>query len=87
MQTKSILTATSLAVQGVGITISPGNIIRDLPNTKINVFPIDKQIMKLNYFIATKKYRHINIISTLQDLITAFKNLKFESNLKDLKQK
>ena len=80
MQTESILTATNLSLHGVGFTIAPGNIISNLlTNTSVNLLPIDKSIMKLTYFIATKKNRHI--INALQDLINDFKQMKFNNTI------
>lgn len=85
MQTDSILTATNLALHGMGITISPGNVIKKFINMPVNLFPIDKKIMQLNYFIAIKKNRHI--INALQELITEFKNTNFNADINNITNK
>ena len=79
LESSSIITATNLAIKGVGLTISAASIIKRMAQTPINLLPVDHNLIQIKYFIAVKHGQKIN--PGLQNLITAFKKLKIEPNI------
>ena len=73
LESKSIITATDLALRGVGLTISSASILSRMRQTPVNLLKIDENLIYINFFIATKK--EAKIYSSLQELIEEFKNL------------
>ncbi|MDM8281769.1 LysR family transcriptional regulator [Lactobacillus gallinarum] len=73
LESKSIITATDLALRGVGLTISSASILSRMRQTPVNLLKIDENLIYINFFIATKKEAKIS--SSLQELIEEFKNL------------
>lgn len=74
LESKSIITATDLALRGVGLTISSASILSRMRQVPVNLLKIDENLIYINFFIATKKEN--NISSSLQNLIEEFKNLE-----------
>ena len=79
LESSSIITATNLAIKGVGLTISAASIIKRMAQTPINLLPVDHNLIQIKYFIAVKHGQKIN--PGLQNLISAFKKLKIEPNI------
>lgn len=80
MESNSIITATNLAIKGVGLTISSASILNKIHySLPINLLPIDTQILQLQYFIAIKK--NLPPSSIMKNLINAFKNLKISTEV------
>lgn len=73
LESKSIITATDLALRGVGLTISSASILTRMRQTPVNLLKIDENLIYINFFIATKK--DIDISPSLQKLIEGFKKL------------
>lgn len=73
LESKSIITATDLALRGVGLTVSSASILSRMRQTPVNLLKIDENLIYINFFIATKKEAKIS--SSLQELIEEFKNL------------
>lgn len=73
LESKSIITATDLALRGVGLTISSAIILTRMRQTPVNLLKIDENLIYINFFIATKK--DIDISPSLQKLIEGFKKL------------
>lgn len=55
LESKSIITATDLALRGVGLTISSASILTRMRQTPVNLLKIDENLIYINFFIATKK--------------------------------
>lgn len=79
IESSSVITATNLAIHGVGITISTASIIKRIGQTPINLLPLDKKLINLVFFIATKNNQ--NLSPALKNLITAFKSKNLEPNI------
>lgn len=54
LESSSIITATNLAIKGVGLTISAASIIKRMAQTPINLLPVDHNLIQIKYFIAVK---------------------------------
>lgn len=80
LESNSILTATNLAIKGVGLTISAASIIKRMAQTPINLLPLDNNLIQIKYFVAVKHKTHQT--DGLQRLITAFTNLKIKPSIK-----
>lgn len=72
MESKSVITATNLAVHGIGLTISSASIIKRIAQTPINLLPLDDNIINLTFFLATRRQEKLS--SALKNLIKIFKN-------------
>lgn len=55
LESKSIITATELALKGLGLTITSASILTRMERTPINLLPIDMNLIYINFFIATNK--------------------------------
>ncbi|MDF7682799.1 LysR family transcriptional regulator [Lactobacillus sp. ESL0679] len=76
LESNSIITATNLAIKGVGLTISAASIIKRMAQTPINLLPLDPQLIEIKYFIAVK---HGQVLSpSLSNLITKFQELQIQ---------
>ncbi|RVU71021.1 MULTISPECIES: LysR family transcriptional regulator [Lactobacillus] len=75
LESSSVITATNLAIHGVGLTISAASIIKRIGETPINLLPIDKDLLNLVFFIATRKGH---------ELTPGLKNLLVEFDKKQL---
>lgn len=80
LESSSIITATNLAIHGVGITISTASILKRLDEVPINLLPLTSDLMRLEFFIATNKDEEIS--PELEKLIQNFKELNLEPNIK-----
>ena len=79
LESSSIITATNLAIKGVGLTISAASIIKRMAQTPINLLPVDHNLIQIKYFIAVKHGHKLK--PGLKNLISAFKQLKIEPNI------
>ncbi|MBW8013314.1 LysR family transcriptional regulator [Lactobacillus helveticus] len=79
LESKSIITATALALHGVGLTISSASILTRMPQTPINLLPINENLIYINFFIATQ--RNQPIPSTIKELIKSFEDLNLNTNI------
>lgn len=52
LTTNNIITATNLAVHGMGLTVSAASILKRLPPTPLNLVPLDATKVQLKYFLA-----------------------------------
>ncbi|NUE97705.1 LysR family transcriptional regulator [Lactobacillus melliventris] len=80
LESSSIITATNLAIKGVGLTISAASIIKRMAQTPINLLPVDHNLIQIKYFIAVKHGQELK--PGLKNLISAFQKLKIEPNIK-----
>lgn len=71
----SVITATNLAIHGLGLTISAASIIKRIRQQPINLYPIDPDLMHITYFIGVKKGKKLT--PAIEDLIKDFQ----EANL------
>lgn len=71
LESKSIITATSLAIHGMGLTISTASIIKCISETPINLFPISRDLINVVFFIATRGEKTKS--KALKNLIKEFK--------------
>lgn len=79
LKSKSIITATELALKGMGLTISSASILTRMKQTPINLLPIDENLIYINFFIATRKNQKNS--SALQKLINSFEKLNLKNNI------
>lgn len=79
LESKSIITATALALRGVGLTISSASILTRMRQTPINLLPIDENLIYINFFIATRQKDPVS--AAVQELIKSFKNLDLNTNV------
>lgn len=77
MESNSILTATNLAVNGLGLTVSTSSILNRMKETPINLFPISKDILRVQYFLAIKPTA--NNSAELNNLVDIFKKADLTS--------
>ena len=80
LESSSIITATNLAIKGLGLTISAASIIKRMAQTPINLLPVDHNLIQIKYFIAVKHGQELK--PGLKKLISAFQKLKIEPNIK-----
>ncbi|KRL88241.1 LysR family transcriptional regulator [Lactobacillus kalixensis] len=80
MESNSILTATNLSVNGLGLTLSTASILKRMKETPINLFPISKDTLQVKYFIATKYNQEIG--KGLSALINIFKQTDLTATIK-----
>lgn len=80
LESKSVITATNLAINGLGLTVSSASIIKRIAQTPINLYPLDPQKGRIRYFIATKKGREIS--PALINLISIFKEANLEPDIR-----
>ncbi|BDR59876.1 LysR family transcriptional regulator [Lactobacillus xylocopicola] len=79
MESKSVITATNLAIHGIGLTISSASIIKRIAQTPINLFPLDSSILNLIFFIATR--HSVETSPALQNLVTIFKHKNLQPKI------
>lgn len=79
LESRNIITATDLALKGIGLTISSANILRRMQQTPINLLAIDKNLIYSDFFIAVQKDG--NISPAVKKLINAFKKLNLQSRI------
>lgn len=79
MESKSIITATELALKGLGLTISSISILNRMHQTPINLLAIDENLIYINFFIAINKENSTS--TALKNLLTAFSNLDLRSKI------
>ncbi len=80
LESKSIITATNLALDGVGLTISAASILKKMGPTPINLLPLSSDLMQLVFFIATKK--GTKLTPGLKNLLNTFENLNLKTDIK-----
>lgn len=71
LESKNIITATSLAIHGMGLTISTASIIKRIGETPINLFPLSYDLINVTFFIATKAEKTKS--QALKNLVEEFK--------------
>lgn len=79
MESSSVITATNLAIHGVGLTISTASIIKRIGETPINLLPISRDLINLVFFISTRKDQKVS--SALGDLIKSFEAKNLEPSI------
>lgn len=79
MESKSVITATNLAIHGVGLTISSASIIKRIAQTPINLLPLDSNIINLIFFLATSQQEKSS--PALKKLISIFKNINLQPKI------
>lgn len=79
LESKSIITTTELALKGIGLTISSASILTRMKQTPINLLPINKNLIYINFFIATRKNSKNS--PALNKLTDSFKNLDLKSRI------
>lgn len=79
LESKSIITATELALKGIGLTISSASILTRMKQTPINLLPINENLIYINFFIATRKNKKISPM--LKELIDSFNKLNLKSSI------
>lgn len=80
LESSSIITATNLAIKGVGLTISAASIIKRMAQTPINLLPVDQNLIQIKYFIAVKHGQALK--PGLGNLIRTFMKLKINPNIR-----
>lgn len=80
MESNSVITVANMAVKGVGLTISSASILKRLPESPINLLPLDRNLIQIQFFIAVKQGRKIS--PALSALIDEFKKAKLEQTIK-----
>lgn len=80
MITNSVITAANLAVNGLGLTVSCASILKRISQKPINLYPLDPNLIRIRYFIATKKEKTIS--PALQDLIDTFEKVKLQERIR-----
>lgn len=79
METNSVITATNLAVNGLGLTVSSASILKRIRQLPINLYPLDPALIRIRYFIGVKKEAHIT--KALQDLIDNFQSQNLQERI------
>lgn len=77
LESKSIITATSLAIHGMGLTVSTASIIKRIGETPINLFPISHDLINVVFFIASRREKTKS--KALKNLIREFKNKNLQA--------
>lgn len=80
MITNSVITAANLSINGLGLTVSAASILKKIQQKPINLYPLDPNLIRIKYFIGTKKDTHIS--SALQDLINTFEKVPLQENIR-----
>lgn len=80
LESKSITTATDLAINGMGLTISTASILKQLGPKPINLLPLDKKVMRIVFFIATKHGQKLSL--AMEQLISTFKAINLQPNIR-----
>ncbi|WP_288747792.1 LysR family transcriptional regulator [uncultured Lactobacillus sp.] len=80
MTSNSVITATNLAVNGVGFTISSASILKRLEHLPINLYPLDPRQIKLTYFIGIR--RGADLSPALKDLVEAFQAAELQEKIR-----
>ena len=79
MVSDSVITATNLAIHGMGFSVSSASIIKRIRRAPINLYPIDPDVMRITYFIGIKKGRKIS--SNLRNLIDTFQRANLQAEI------
>lgn len=80
MTSNSVITATNLAVNGVGFTVSSASILKRLEHLPINLYPLDPRQIKLIYFIGVR--RGADLSPALKDLVEAFQAAELQEKIR-----
>lgn len=83
LESKSIITATELALKGLGLTITSASILKRIKQSPINLLPIDKSLIYIDFFIATKSKG--NVSPSIIELIKEFQQIDFNSTIEPKK--
>lgn len=79
VESKSIITATNLAIHGTGLTISAASILKRLEKLPINLYPISSEQLNLIYFLAINPQRKMT--KEIKEFINCFKNTNLNENI------
>lgn len=79
LETKSMITATNLAIHGVGITIAPASVIKRMEQLPLNLLPLEQELMGVSCFIATRSEEKS---PTLKNLITIFQKVHLPAKIR-----
>lgn len=80
LESKSVLTATGLSINGLGITISSASILKRYNQVPINLLPLESDLISINYFLAVKANRKLT--PGLKKLISHFNILNLNEDIK-----
>lgn len=80
LESKSVLTATGLSINGLGITISSASILKRYNQVPINLLPLESNLISINYFLAVKANRKLT--PGLKKLISHFNKLNLNEDIK-----
>lgn len=79
MVTNSVITAANLSINGLGLTFSSASILKRIEQHPINLYPLDPQMIRIRYFIGTKKGKALS--PALQDLVDTFQKVRLQENI------
>lgn len=79
MVTNSVITAANLSINGLGLTVSSASILKRIQQKPINLYPIDPNLIRIKYFIGTKK--DTKLPPALRDLINTFEKVSLQENI------
>lgn len=80
LETNSVITAANLSISGLGLTVSSASILKRIEQKPINLYPIDPNLIRIRYFIGTKK--GTNLTPALTDLINTFEKIPLQENIR-----
>ncbi|MBP2058771.1 DNA-binding transcriptional LysR family regulator [Lactobacillus colini] len=80
MITNSVITAANLSINGLGLTFSCASVLKRIQEKPINLYPLDPNLIKVRYFIGTKKGSQLS--PALQDLVTTFEKVPLQENIR-----
>lgn len=79
MVTNSVITAANLSINGLGLTVSCASILKRIQQKPINLYPLDPNLIRIRYFIGTKKGRQLS--PSIQDLIKVFEETSLQETI------
>lgn len=79
MVTNSVITAANLSINGLGLTISCASILKRIQQKPINLYPLDPNLIRIRYFIGTKKGRQLS--PAIKDLIKVFEETLLQETI------
>lgn len=80
MTTNSVITAANLSINGLGLTVSCASILKRIQEKPINLYPLDPNLIRIRYFIGTKK--GVSLSPALQDLVNTFEKTILQENIR-----
>lgn len=80
MSSNSIITATNLAVNGLGFTVSSASILKRIQQIPINLYPLDPKNIRITYFIGIRHNQKLS--PALKDLIKTFQTAELQEKIR-----